>query len=120
MYLFTAIPFLSWVNRINLYYLFGRGYLPGPLRLLRTYLPGPLRFLRTYLPGPLRLLRTYLPGPFWQKTSHLQECFGKEQLICSAVEGKHCGIGSIIMKNANTFKLVHYVLLIMNTYDVLP
>jgi hypothetical protein len=35
----------------------GRGYLPGPLRLLRTYLPGPLRFLRTYLPGPLRLLR---------------------------------------------------------------
>ena len=47
----------------------GRGYLPGPIRLLRTYLPGPLRPLRTYLPGPLRLSR--------------QEYFGKEQLMCS-------------------------------------
>ena len=50
---------------------------------------------RGYLPGPLRLLRTYLPGPFWQKTTHLQESFDKEQLFCRALEGKHCGLDSI-------------------------
>ena len=48
----------------------------------------------------------------------MQESFGNEQLICSALEGKHCGISSIIILNVNPFKLVHNVLLIMNTYDV--
>jgi hypothetical protein len=81
-------------------------------------LQGPLRFLRTYLPGPLRLLRTYLPGPFWQKTTYLQESFDKELLICSVLEGKHCGLGSMIILNTNPSKFFHYVLLTINTYDV--
>jgi hypothetical protein len=117
-------------NNHQFSFLIGRGYLPGPLRLLRTYLPGPLRLLRTYLPGPLRLLRTYLPGPLrclgtylpgplrllraylpgplWQKATHLQGSFGEEQLICSALDGKHCGLGSIIILKTNPFKLFHY------------
>ena len=90
-----------------------RTYLPGPLRLLRTYLPGPLRFLRTYLPGPLRLLRTYLPGPI----QLLRQGFFDKELIYTAMEGQHCDLDSINILNDNLFKLVHYVLLTMNTYD---
>ena len=86
----------------------GRGYLLGPLRLLRTYLPGPLWFLRTYLPGPLPSVKNLFAGTLLS--------FGKDQLICSAMEGKHCGLGSIIIFNANPYKLVHYLLHMMNTY----
>jgi hypothetical protein len=86
----------------------GRGYLPGPLRLLRTYLPGPLRLLRTYLPGPLQLLRPYLPGPLrkrqiiWQITTHCQGQLGCVTTSFSTVwilplSNKFCllGIGEI-------------------------
>ena len=60
-----------------------------------------------------------MPGPFGQKTTNLQGSFGKEKLICNALEGQHCSLGLIIISNENLFKLVlHDVLLIMNTYDV--
>ena len=107
-------------------FLLGRGYVLGPLRLLRTYLPGPLWFLRTYSPGPLRFIRTYLLGPLRLLRTYLpgplqllrQGSFSKEQLICSVLEGNHCGFGSINILNFRLFTLVHYMILSMNTYAV--
>ena len=52
---------------------FGRGYLPEPLREIRTYLPEPLREIRTNLPEPLREIRSYLPEPLREIRTYLPE-----------------------------------------------
>ena len=44
--------------------------------------------------------------------------FRKKTNICSALDGQHCGLGSIKISNKILFKLVLYVLFTMNTFEV--
>jgi hypothetical protein len=58
--------------------------------------------------------KSLFAGTLLPKSNSFEESFGKEQLICSALEGNYCGIGSFIVLNTNPLKLVYYFLLMMN------
>ena len=84
-----------------------KNFFAGTTPSFKNLFAGTPLVFKNLFAGTPPAFKNLFAGTLLAKTTHLQESFGKEQLICRALVDKHCGLDSINIFNDNLLKLVH-------------